>query len=133
MRVVLDTNVIVSAAFFGGQPRAVLDAWADGKLAVVMTPSILDEYFRVCDRLRASYPNADYQTLLFRLVAHGTLFPDSDEDDAITADPDDDKFMRCAAESGAAVVSGDHHLRDADGWHGVRVMTPSDLLASLSR
>jgi len=39
--------------------------------------------------------------------------------------------MRCAFKAGAVVVSGDRHLLDADGWNGVRVLTPSVLLASL--
>lgn len=123
--------MIVSAAFFGGTPRAVLDAWADGRLHVIITPSIFDEYLRVCDRLRTSYPEADYQAVLTELLAHGTLVSDSEEDEDITADPDDDKFMRCASEAGAIVVSGDRHLLDADGWNGVRVLTPSGLLARL--
>lgn len=131
MKVVLDTNVIVSAAFFGGPPRAVLDAWADGQIHVILTPSIFDEYLRVCDRLRASYPDADYQAVLTELLAHGTLTPDLADDEYVTADPDDDKFMRCAYEAGAVVVSGDRYLLDADGWNGVRVLTPSALMASL--
>ena len=132
MKVVLDTNVVVSAAFFGGQPRAVLAAWAEGRLAVVVTPTIFDEYLRVCDRLRITYPEADYQALLLELLAHGSLIPDPERGESITADPDDDKFMRCAAIANAIVVSGDRHLLDADGWNSVRVMTPSEILATLS-
>ncbi len=131
MRVVLDTNVVVSALFFGGQPRTVLDAWADGRLEVVLTPSILDEYLRVCDRLRSSYPDADYQPLLFELAAHGMLMPDSHGGGSVTADPDDDKFMWCAARADAIVVSGDRHLLDVDGWRDVRVMTPGAFLETL--
>jgi predicted nucleic acid-binding protein len=56
VRVVLDTNVVVSGAFFGGPPRAVLDAWLDGRLHVVLTPMILDEYLRVCDRFARLVP-----------------------------------------------------------------------------
>jgi putative PIN family toxin of toxin-antitoxin system len=124
VRVVLDTNVVVSAAFFGGPPRAVIDAWTEGRIQVVISPSIFDEYLRVCERLRASYPEADYQPLLTALLAHGMLIADSAADaKAITADPDDDKFMRCALQGGATVVSGDRHLLAADGWHGIRVLT----------
>jgi uncharacterized protein len=131
VRVVLDTNVVVSALFFRGQPRAVLDAWADGRVEVVVTPSILDEYLRVCDRLRSSYPDADYQPLLFELAAHGTLIPDSHAGAVITADPDDDKFMWCASQAGATVVSGDRHLLHVDGWNGVQVTTPGAFLETL--
>ena len=132
MRVVLDTNVVVSGAFFGGSPRAVLDAWADGRLDVVVSPLIFDEYLRVCHRLRAAYPEADYQGVLTALLAHGTLVPDAHGGEVITEDPDDDKFLRCALAVDAVVVSGDRHLRDADGWRGVRVVTPAELLTRLS-
>ena len=132
MRVVLDTNVVVSGAFFGGVPRAVLDAWLDGRLHVVTTPTILDEYLRVCDRLRASYPDADFQPILTQLAAQGSLLPDSNVGGRITTDLDDDKFMRCAHAAGAIVVSGDRHLLEADGWNGVRVLTPHALMTTLS-
>ena len=133
MKVVLDTNVVVSGLFFGGQPRAVLDGWADGRLEVVITPSILDEYLRVCERLRSSHPGIDYRVILLELAARGVLVPDVDGTEPITADPDDDKFVRCAQQVGATVVSGDRHLLDVDGWNGVRVMPPARLANSLAQ
>lgn len=82
MRVVLDTNIVVSAAFFGGPPRAVIDAWTEGRVQVVVSPAIFDEYLRVCERLRESYPGTDYQPLLTALLAHGILMPDPADDEA---------------------------------------------------
>ena len=131
MRDVLDTNVIVSGLFFGGHPRGILDAWAEGDLEVIITPSILEEYRRVCDRMRERHPGADYQTVLMRLLALATMIPDPGQDVSVTEDPDDDKFMWCAWKSEAPVVSGDRHLHAADGWRGVRVLTPGTFLASL--
>ena len=132
MRVVLDTNVVVSAAFFGGPPRGVIDAWISGQLQVVLCPSIFDEYLRVCDRLAVSYPGTDYRPLLTAFVASGLFIPDPKEDGPITADPDDDKFMRCALAVEATVVSGDRHLLDVDGWREVSVTTAAQLLAQLA-
>ena len=132
MRVVLDTNVVVSAVFFGGPPRAVVDAWIDGRLEVVVSPSIFDEYLRVCHRLTSPYPDTDYQGLLTAFLAHGVLVPDPSDEGTITDDPDDDKFMRCALAADATVVSGDRHLLNVDGWRGVLVVTPAQLLATLS-
>jgi putative PIN family toxin of toxin-antitoxin system len=131
VRVVLDTNVIVSGLFFGGRPRGILDAWADGDLEVIITPSILEEYRRVCDRMREKYPTAEYQPVLMRLLALATMIPDPRWDVGVTEDPDDDKFMWCAWKSEALVVSGDRHLHAADGWRSVRVLTPGTFLASL--
>lgn len=132
MKVVLDTNVVVSAAFFGGPPRRVVDAWIDGQLQLVISPLIFDEYLRVCQRLSASYPGTDYQSLLTAFLAHGLLVADSSAECSITRDTDDDKFIRCALEAEAAVVSGDRHLLDVDGWQGIRVLTPAQLLAQLA-
>lgn len=132
MRIVLDTNVVVSAAFFGGPPRRVVDAWTDGKVQVVLTPLIFDEYLRVCQRLSSTYANTDYQPLLTAFLAQGLLIADPARADAITQDADDDKFMRCALAADATVVSGDRHLLEADGWQGVRVRTPAQIMADLA-
>ena len=131
MRAVLDTNVLISGIFFGGQPRAVLDAWAADRFELVLSPSIFDEYVRTCDRLGTSHEGLRYEAILATIIGHGTLVPDAIASGPITADPDDDKFMSCAQGHGAIVVSGDRHLLDVSGWEGVRVMRPHDFLAYL--
>ena len=47
MRVVIDTNVLISAIFFKGKPDVILDAWRTGKLEIILSPEILNEYSRV--------------------------------------------------------------------------------------
>ncbi len=132
MKAVLDTNVLVSAIFFGGVPRRVLEAWGEARFELVLSPLIFDEYLRTCDRLSASRPGLEYREILATLAGHGTLVPDGTSDEPITEDSDDDKFMLCAVHSGAVVVSGDAHLHDASGWKGVRVLRPRGFLGLLS-
>jgi uncharacterized protein len=128
VKAVLDTNVLVSGIFFGGPPRAVLDAWAAARFELIVSPLMVDEYVRTCDRLSQSHPDLEYRSILASIIGHGTLVPDTTDSEPITADPDDDKFMLCACGSGAIVVSGDRHLLDAAGWQGVQVMKPRDFL-----
>lgn len=132
MKALLDTNVLISGIFFGGTPRAVLDAWAESRFELLVSPSIFDEYVRTCDRLGASHPGLDYHSPLATIIGHGRLVPDGTVSGPITADPDDDKFMVCARDHGAIVVSGDRHLLQASGWEEVRVMRPSDFLTHLN-
>lgn len=47
MKLVLDTNVLVSGIFFGGVPGRVLTAWSVGEVDLVLSPAIVDEYRRV--------------------------------------------------------------------------------------
>lgn len=132
MKAVLDTNVLISGIFFGGLPRAVLDAWVDGRFTLLLSPSIFDEYARTCDRLGAAHPELEYQSILATIVGRATLVPDTPFPTPITADPDDDKFLLCARSQGALVVSGDQHLLDVSGWDNVQVLTPRDFLAMLA-
>ena len=132
MRVVLDTNVLVSGIFFAGLPGAILDAWADGRFELLVTPAILDEYLRTCDRLGARHPTLEHRSILATITGHGTLVPDAPATDPITPDPADDKFILCAHDYGGMVVSGDQHLLGVDGWNEVRVLNPREFLAHLA-
>ena len=50
IRVVLDTNVVLSGIFFAGVPGRILDAWRAGGLTLVLSPAILAEYNRAGPR-----------------------------------------------------------------------------------
>ena len=132
MRVVLDTNVVVSGIFFGGVPRAILEACEDGRLELVLSPTIFDEYVRTCDRLGESHPSLSYRAALLRLLGEGTMVEDPDLEPPVTRDLDDDKFMLCARQAGASVVTGDQDLIEADGWSKVEVLTPRVMLDRLA-
>lgn len=131
MKVILDTNVLISGIFFGGPPRAVLDAWAEGRFELLVSPLIFDEYVRTCDRLGASHQGLEYHSVLATIIGRGHLVPDAEAAGSITDDPDDDKFTLCARENAATIVSGDKHLLDMSGWEEVRVLRPHDFLAFL--
>jgi len=45
MRIVVDTNVIASAIFFGGNPRELLEKCFSDEVEIVCTEEIFNEYF----------------------------------------------------------------------------------------
>ena len=51
IRVVLDTNVFVSALFWAGPPRQILDAWEEEKLQLVFSMEMMEEYKRIAHAL----------------------------------------------------------------------------------
>ena len=131
MRVVLDTNVLVSGVFFGGVPRDLLEAWGRGAFDLVASPKIVDEYLRIVERLSDSHPGLEGEGVLARIIGNTALWPDPEVTEAITRDPDDDVFMALARDADAVVVSGDSDLLGAAGWAGVQVLKPRDLLDRL--
>jgi len=56
VRVVLDTNVLISGIFFSGPPAQILKGWRQGRLQLLTSPEILAEYARVAAELRSEFP-----------------------------------------------------------------------------
>ena len=85
MRIILDTNVLVSGIFFGGPPYKILKAWRDGSIELVVSNEILEEYFSVSEILSIEFPGIDIKvddnqevTLDLRVVInYGMNIPDA--------------------------------------------------------
>lgn len=124
MRVILDTNVILSSIFFGGIPGRILEAYRDGRIALVLTPEILEEYRLTAVRLSQKF-DVDYDEILDWIAVHSEMITAPSLNESVCADPDDDKFIACALASGAKIIcSGDKHLLDIDGYQGIEVLKP---------
>lgn len=63
MRVVLDTNVVMSAVFFGGWPYRILESWRDGEVEMAVSEAILEEYRSVGDVAEQRVPGGGGYTL----------------------------------------------------------------------
>lgn len=125
MRIVLDTNVLVSGVFFGGIPGRILEAWRDGTLTLLVSVSILGEYQRVGRLLAAQYEGVDLDAFLALVAVNAEVVEAPALREEVCEDPDDDKFLACAfAGAARVVVSGDKGLRRASGWNGIQVLSP---------
>jgi putative PIN family toxin of toxin-antitoxin system len=129
VRVILDTNVFVSGVFFTGPPARILEAWSAGRLSLVISPDILDEYYRVGVRLAERYPEVDLNPAIALLAVEAEIVEASKLAQPVCKDPDDDKFLACAKSAGVSViVSGDKHLLDVSGWESIDVLKPHPFL-----
>ena len=132
MRAVVDTNVFVAGVFFGGAPRDVLAAWRDGRIEIVVSREIIEEYARIGDRLSAPFPAVDFESALNR-VATGTVVSAPPLPEPVCTDPDDDKFLACALAAGAGyVVSSDRALLATSPYRNVVVVRPRDFMDLLA-
>ena len=129
MKIVLDTNVLVSGIFFGGAPATILEAWQEERLQLAASREILAEYDRVCNELSVSRRNIDTAPFL-ALVALNAEFSDCPPlTEQVCGDPDDDKFLACALASGSTcVVSGDKLLLKVSGYRGIEVLSPREFV-----
>jgi putative PIN family toxin of toxin-antitoxin system len=101
IRVVLDTNVLVSAAFKRvGAPGQVLDLVTDGVLTPCVSDEVMNEYLDVLQRPILLPHSARAQELL-ELMAKFAVHVAPVENVSLCADPDDNRFLECALAAGA--------------------------------
>ncbi len=125
MKVVIDTNVFISGVFFSGPPYKILEAWRDGKVQLVVSREILQEYQRVLGTLGQEFPGVDASGILELLTVKSELTAAPALPEAVCVDPDDDKFLACALASKVKhIISGDKHLLKVSGYRGVEVVKP---------
>lgn len=132
MIVVLDTNVFVAGVFFSGPPAAILRAWRDGRITLVASPPIMDEYRRVMHELATQFPATDPGPPLELLAVHAHLVDAPSLPETVCTDPTDDMFLACAiAGDSRVIVSGDKALLRTSGYRGIEVLSPRAFLSRL--
>ncbi len=132
MRVVLDTNVLVSAVFFGATPGQVLSHWRDRAFEIVVSREVLEEYVRVGERIAVRAPGVDLGPALDLIAAHATFVSTAPLPEPVCRDPDDDKFLACALAAEARyIVSGDRDLLVLSPYRGVTVLSPRAFVRQL--
>ena len=131
MRIVLDTNVLISGIFFGGNPRKVLEKWQEKSFTLLTSVEILEEDEQVLERLqsRSKKKTKSIVSKTMNLVSRDSIVIDPSSDVHISRDPDDEKFINCAL-SGSAVyiVSGDNDLLDLKAVQGIEIITAKEFL-----
>ncbi len=129
MRVIINTNVLISGIFFGGPPAKILEAWRGGELKLIVSPEILEEYFEVCARISVRNPDIDIAPILVLIARNSQVVESQPLAEQISRDVDDDKFIACAIASGTrTIISGDNDLLTASGYKKIKVVTPRDFV-----
>ena len=125
MKIIIDTNVFISGIFFSGPPYQILKEWHAGRIEVVISPGILEEYLEVGKELAKQFPKINFARKVESLLVKAVLINAPALPEQICSDADDDKFLACAlACGGKIIVSGDKHLLKISGYQGIEVLKP---------
>ncbi len=130
MRIILDTNVLVSGLFFTGTPLKILKGIRRGQYRTVVSPEIVDEYQKTINKLARHFPNVvNANAQLELIVLSSDICQPKKLIEPVCDDPDDDKFIACAiAGKTKIIVSGDKHLLSISGYGGIEVLRPREFL-----
>ena len=125
-RVVIDTNIYISAIFWDGKPREVIDLGRDGKITIFTSLDIENE---IVGKLKTTFKLAeedvnrillDFSTFTLPIRINKQLI-------VVQDDPDDNKFIECAVECRANyIISGDRHLLNLKEYEGIKLIKSSE-------
>jgi uncharacterized protein len=133
IRVVIDTNVLLSGLLFGGAPGRIRDLWVTGRLVPLLSRETFAEFIRVL-----AYPKFRLTPAEITIIVEGELLPFAEVMDAtvdasgMCRDPHDDKFLSLAA-SGQAdyLITGDQDLLVLRSFKKVSIVTVSEFTVLL--
>lgn len=137
VRIVLDTNVVLSALFGRGAPfRLLSSARQREPVTLVTSLALLEELVQALERpapaMRLAAVDRTPRQVLADYVGAVSLVTPRAVPPIVAADPDDDHVIAVAVAAAAdLIVSGDRHLL-ALGAHGaIRIVTPTKALAAI--
>ena len=134
IKVVLDTNVLVSALIKNGKPRALLREIVRGNIQLVLSRGILEELAEVSadPKIRRYVQEEDLNKFLRILAAIAETVTLRSRFKVVNDDPSDDIFLNTAYDGGADyIVSGDRHLLSLREFKGIKILTVNEALDSV--
>jgi len=133
VRVVLDTNVLISAILFGGKPRRVLEKVIRGEIQLCLSEPILEELRGVLRRPKFDYSPEAVQVILAELIAISDFVNPSKTLCVVSEDAEDNRILECAVEGGASyIVTGDVHLLKLGGYRDIKILNANAFLDKIS-
>jgi len=130
LRVVLDTNILVSAFNFpGGVPEAVFRLALEDRIELVTSPPLLAELGRVLAE-KFEWEPSRVEEAVAQVAETGIVVHPTQEVRVVKDDPTDDRVLEAAKEGGAdVIVSGDRHLLRPGSWRDIRIVDASRFVA----
>lgn len=127
MRVVLDTNVIISGLLFpGGTPDRIFRAVLMGRIQNVTSPELIQEFQNVLRKKFRLSPEKRAPSSRLILESSELVYP-LERLNVIKADEKDNRVLECAVAAHAeAIVSGDQkHIVPIRLFRGIPIFSPS--------
>lgn len=127
MRIVIDTNVLISGIIFGGKPSKIIELLFGKKISVFASPEMVDEYKRIYGELGERYAKRTHNELN-EIINSMNILPSHSHVEACR-DPDDNKFIECAIDNRCIyIVSGDKDLLVLEQYEDIGILTVSEFL-----
>lgn len=131
IKIVLDTNVFISALFWKGVPYQVFREIVKGAVLNFTSPQILQE-IREKLLIKFKLPPEKVKEFLEIIVFNSKIINPDKEVDIVKKDPKDNKIIECALGARASfIISGDKHLLEIREYEEIKIISPGEFLSKI--
>lgn len=125
MKLVLDTNVLISAIIFGGKPRIIFELIIIEKIATIYTsPALIQELLGVL-KDKFKYSNKELTKIKKLINDNFIVIKPKNIPNIIEADSFDNQILALAKFASAdLIISGDNHLLQLKEYKNISIITP---------
>ena len=128
----LDTNILVSAFGWKGNPKQVLNKVITGETELVISDKQFKELAEVLEYPKFRFTTQQKDRFKALILEIATFVKPVKKIDAIKEDPDDNMILECAIAGDVNyIVTGDHDLLNLKEFRGVKMRTPKQFLEEM--
>ncbi len=134
LRVVADTNVLVSAAIAKGNEYLLLKEAKLGHIRLVLSLQIIKELKGVLSRPKFGFSNEQVESAVKHIISISEIIITTSEIDVVRADPDDNRIIEAAIDGNADyIASGDKDLLRLQKFRNIKIIPAAVLLRLISQ
>lgn len=131
-RIVLDTNILVSAIIHNGKPRRLLQMGIDGKFRILSSTEILGEISEVLQKPKFKTTREEIIRIVSVMMETVENIHVTSSIKVVSSDPDDDVVVNTAQDGKSDyIVSGDRDLLDLKEFRGIKILSTDQMLKVL--
>ena len=132
LKVVLDTNIYISAILFGGNPERIRKLSKEKKLEILISEAIIAEVAEVL-RKKFNWKSWQISQIIDEIRETATLIIPNQTLSMTKNDEDDNRILECAVEGKVQyIVSGDkQHVLPLKEYQGVKILSPAEFLIEM--
>ncbi len=136
MRIVADTNVLISATFWKGDSFKIIEKVENKEIELIISKEIIEEYANVLNyeeiREKVKTKSLAARFTIGAIIGMATIVQPKEKVDIIKEDSDDNKFLEAALEGKADFIIGqDNHLLKIREFKGIKILKPEEFLKRL--
>ncbi|MBI5681881.1 MAG: putative toxin-antitoxin system toxin component, PIN family [Deltaproteobacteria bacterium] len=129
-KVVIDTNVIISAFGWYGKPGEIIKLATTGKIKNFISLEMLAELRKVVAYPKLNFSETLQAEIIETVFSVSSIVSINESVNIIVDDPPDNRVLECALSANVDfIISGDKHLLNLKAFQGIEILSPEDFLA----